>query len=106
MNSSPEYDEYKGPRVNLALTQLEVEKLLDLVGKDGQCRLLVVRLYLCLMAFTTPNELISLEVSKGDVLDIHRVFSMAAFGIGAKDFRIKLGNAIVEIEREEYLNGK
>ena len=105
MNSSPEYAEYGGPHVMLPLEKGEVEKLLDLVGRDGTCKKLVVRLYLCLMAFTNEHQTLTIDVAKDDILDIHKVFSPSTFGSGGREFRIKLGNAIVEIERIEYLNG-
>ena len=92
-------------KVPLPISQVEMDKLLDLVGHDGACSELVVRMYLCLMAYSNDKEELPLEVSKEDILSIHKVFTPTAFGQGGREFRLKLGSCIVEIERMEYLDG-
>ena len=80
--------------------------MLDLVGHDGTCGQLVVEMYCCLMSYSKAEEELPFYVSKADVLAIHKVFTPAGFGTGGREFRNKLGGAIIEIERIEYLNGK
>lgn len=106
MNTNLESGAFDGVRVSLMVSQTEVEKLLDLVGHDGTSGELVVRMYLCLMAYSKPEEELALDVSQADVLAIHKVFTPTSFGAGGREFRNKLGGAMIEIEREEYLNGK
>lgn len=98
-----------GITVRLTVTSEEVEKLLDLLGHDNATAedwdlvSLIRSLYRHRLAFAdrNPPSSLDLEASQKQLDLIHRYFTPAAFGQGGREFRLKLAQAYVAIERFE-----
>ena len=95
--------------VTIEVSRDETDKLLQLLGHDSAVQEqvdlinLVRSLYRTLVAFdgkSMPDEL-GIQSSGDQLLLIHKQFTTAAFGVGGREFQLKLANAFVELERLE-----
>lgn len=97
------------PVARVALSCAEADKLLDLLGHDGQTAedwdmvSLVRSLYRQRAAFTdpTPPARLAIELTRRDLDLVHRYVTPAAFGPGGAELRTKLVQALVLIDRLE-----
>ncbi len=97
--------------VTIEVSRDETDKLLQLLGHDSAVQEqvdlvnLVRALYRTLVAFDLKcaSEELGIQVSGDQLLLIHKQFTTAAFGMGGREFQLKLANAFVENDRLEVI---
>ena len=101
------------PTATITITRPECEILLDLLGHGGAemdvaVAKLIKALYRNLIAYpevvsTAPLANLPVVADEAMWMQLHRVFTKQGFGKGADEFRVKLANALRDIERREDL---
>lgn len=94
------------PTATIAVTRPECEVLLDLLGHGGAemdvaVAKLIKALYRNLISYKEGP--LPLVVDEAMWMQVHRVFTKQGFGKGADEFRVKLAEALRDIERREDL---